>query len=387
MPAWEPRQRDPLSEARPCAATIAAKHPLEDVIRRIEQSEAAAVEKKDSLTAGKKEAAVVDPLSSSSAAIADPLGALGSAVGGLSLEAPVLIASGTNVLTSSETSRAADWRERRALILKQYAAVGQLRVNLDLLEGDSVAASKLGSNIDEAGPSGEKKVAILDNKTRGRLEQLEAAAAVEEGRTLRLTQTELVARVDRLNADLRAAWRAEERVRALKIAIQVSKMLGDTSFPTFFPTVFAVVAEILDSFGELVYERVHSKGTPPGKVLPPGFNPSDVAEEGKETTKNWFYKVSVGVRSNRRRPREPSRPSRRPPHDPRSPTRCHPRSHPPVNTPLCEHPADATRPAAGRWRRSASWCRASTSSCRSSAATGSSSPPPSSRRWSVASPR
>ena len=107
-----------------------------------------------------------------------------------------------------------------------------------------------------------------------------------------LTQAELVSRVDKLNADLKHAWRSEERVRALKIAIQVSKMLGDTAFPTFFPTVFAVVAEILDAFGELVYERVLQKGTPRGKVLPPGYTPEEVAEEGAETTKNWFYKVA-----------------------------------------------------------------------------------------------
>ena len=69
-------------------------------------------------------------------------------------------------------------------------------------------------------------------------------------------------------------------------------MLGDTSFPTFFPTVFAVVADILDSFGELVYERVLEKGTPRNKVLPPGFTHSEVAEEGVETTRNWFYKVA-----------------------------------------------------------------------------------------------
>ncbi len=34
------------------------------------------------------------------------------------------------------------------------------------------------------------------------------------------------------------------------------------------------------------------KGTPAGKRLPPGYTPSEVTEEGKETTKNWFYKVA-----------------------------------------------------------------------------------------------
>ena len=44
--------------------------------------------------------------------------------------------------------------------------------------------------------------------------------------------------------------------------------------------------------GELVYARVHAKGQAPGKPLREGFAPSEVLEEGVETTKNWFYKVA-----------------------------------------------------------------------------------------------
>ena len=44
--------------------------------------------------------------------------------------------------------------------------------------------------------------------------------------------------------------------------------------------------------GELVYARVHAKGQAPGKTLREGFAPSEVLEEGLETTKNWFYKVA-----------------------------------------------------------------------------------------------
>ena len=62
------------------------------------------------------------------------------------------------------------------------------------------------------------------------------------------------------------AWAAEERVRALKIAIQGSKMLGDTAFPQFYPALFVRVTEMRDNFGELVRGRMrkltkeHSKG-------------------------------------------------------------------------------------------------------------------------------
>ena len=41
-----------------------------------------------------------------------------------------------------------------------------------------------------------------------------------------------------------------------------------------------------------MYSRVHAKGQAPGKPLREGFAPSEVLEEGVETTKNWFYKVA-----------------------------------------------------------------------------------------------
>ena len=126
-------------------------------------------------------------------------------------------------------------------------------------------------------------------------------------------------------------------------------MLGDAAFPQFYPTVFVLVTEMLDHFGapvlapappgtaphypapplttrhqpsppltachhplpplstfersssqaaapcdagELVYARVHAKGQATGKTLREGFAPSEVLEEGVETTKNWFYKVA-----------------------------------------------------------------------------------------------
>lgn len=97
--------------------------------------------------------------------------------------------------------------------------------------------------------------------------------------------------MEALSADLKRAWETDERVRALKIAIQCSKMLGDSSHPTFFPSCFALISEILDSFGELVYARVVAKGTPRGKTLSADYGPRDVAEEGIETTKNWFFKA------------------------------------------------------------------------------------------------
>ena len=63
---------------------------------------------------------------------------------------------GTVASQPIESKRAADWKERRALIIKQYAAAGNISIASDLLDADGVSAGSLGSNIDEAGPSGEK---------------------------------------------------------------------------------------------------------------------------------------------------------------------------------------------------------------------------------------
>ena len=37
-------------------------------------------------------------------------------------------------------------------------------------------------------------------------------------------------------------------------------MLGDFSVPQFYPSLFVLITELLDSFAELVYDRILSKG-------------------------------------------------------------------------------------------------------------------------------
>lgn len=50
--------------------------------------------------------------------------------------------------------------------------------------------------------------------------------------------------------------------------------------------------------GNLVFDRIRRKSqyTPPGSIkpimLPEDFDPKDVPESGKETCRNWFYKIS-----------------------------------------------------------------------------------------------
>jgi len=287
---WNPRPRTYASEVVLAAASPVTEHPLQPKEK---------AEPKPTGTAPLPEAPM-DPLSLMMAAAKldplganDPLGASGSAPGAaFSSVGSVLLGAATHD-EEAPASRFLTWKHRRADILKQYAVAGQIKINSDLLNVDGIAAASLGSNLDDGAAAADKKVNMLDAKTRGRLEQLEQAeGTADESRIIRLTQQELVSRVDKLNVELGKAWEAEERVRALKIAIQVSKMLGDTAFPQFYPTVFVLVTEMLDHFGELVYARVHAKGQAPSKTLREGFAPSEVLEEGVETTKNWFYKVA-----------------------------------------------------------------------------------------------
>lgn len=85
-----------------------------------------------------------------------------------------------------------------------------------------------------------------------------------------------------LNTELARAWNAEERVKALKMAIQCSKLLADSATPQFYPSMFVLVTEILDTFGRLVFERIKQKGlTSQGmkKTKVEEFGPGDVTDE------------------------------------------------------------------------------------------------------------
>lgn len=72
-------------------------------------------------------------------------------------------------------------------------------------------------------------------------------------------------------------------------------MLGDTKFPQFYPSMFVMLSEILDSFGDLVFQRIFSKANevlPKDSKLKISFNSNDVPQDAKETCRNWFYKTA-----------------------------------------------------------------------------------------------
>eukprot|EP00731_Ephydatia_muelleri_P028472 Em0020g116a len=94
------------------------------------------------------------------------------------------------------------------------------------------------------------------------------------------------------------AWDADQRVKALKIAIQCSKLLADISVIQFYPSKFVLITDILDKFGKCVFDRIKEKscyvpsGTTKSIPLPDDFTSDQVPDIGKETCRNWFFKIA-----------------------------------------------------------------------------------------------
>jgi len=97
------------------------------------------------------------------------------------------------------------------------------------------------------------------DKVKNRLEQLDDFEEGSVRQMLDLTQQEYMNRIEQLNQELVQAWHHDQRVKALKIAIQCSKLLVDTSVIQFYPSKFVLITDILDIFGKLVYDRLRTK--------------------------------------------------------------------------------------------------------------------------------
>lgn len=136
------------------------------------------------------------------------------------------------------------------------------------------------------------------NKVKERLQQLEQFEEEEnDSEMLSLTQKDYVKHIEKMNADLTTAWNTEQRVKALKIVIKLTKLLGDTNEVVgFYPSKWMLITEILDTFGNLVWQRIKERSTVyDGDVAIPlkdNFRCEDVADHAQETCKNWFFKIA-----------------------------------------------------------------------------------------------
>uniref|UniRef100_H9G5I8 VPS35 endosomal protein-sorting factor-like n=1 Tax=Anolis carolinensis TaxID=28377 RepID=H9G5I8_ANOCA len=101
---------------------------------------------------------------------------------------------------------------------------------------------------------------------------------------LNLTQQDYTHRIEELNQSLKDAWASDQKVKALKIVIQCSKLLSDTTVIQFYPSKFVLITDILDTFGKYV--------TFSSSFFPENFTPESVNDTAKETCLNWFFKIA-----------------------------------------------------------------------------------------------
>ncbi|RZC42930.1 UPF0505 protein C16orf62 -like protein, partial [Asbolus verrucosus] len=160
------------------------------------------------------------------------------------------------------------WSTKKVAILSKFTTSEKISIVTSFLsDGEKVVVKAQSTAVD---------------KIQHRLEQLDY---IEEGSQtkLDLSQAEYVGRIEQLNKELVSAWNSEQRVKALKIAIQCAKLLADTSVLRFYPSKFVLITDILDVFGQL--------GSKVSK-LPEDFTPDMVSDTAKETCLNWFYKIA-----------------------------------------------------------------------------------------------
>ncbi|KAG5280397.1 hypothetical protein AALO_G00088680 [Alosa alosa] len=168
------------------------------------------------------------------------------------------------------------WSNKRAEILARFTTTEKLSINL-FMGSDKGKATSPSSAVSE--------------KVRTRLEELDDLEEGSQRELLNLSQQDYVNRIEELNQSLKEAWSSDQKVKALKIVIQCSKLLSDTAVIQFYPSKFVLITDILDTFGRLVYDRIWTMCSDPHPP-PEGFSPDDVNDTAKETCLNWFFKIA-----------------------------------------------------------------------------------------------
>src|SRR3989338_5229234 len=170
-----------------------------------------------------------------------------------------------------------EWRGKKAGILQKYKTSDRMVITATFMKETS------------------HRVNLPVDKVAERLEQLEEKSAEEQD--MELSQQDYINHIESLHQELSNAWETEQRVKSLKIAIQCAKLLSDTSVIKFYPSKWVLVTEILDTFGDLVFQRIRQRSFTPANGGPPTALPEDftldqVNEEARETCRNWFFKIA-----------------------------------------------------------------------------------------------
>ncbi|OXB72752.1 UNVERIFIED_CONTAM: hypothetical protein H355_009933 [Colinus virginianus] len=227
--------------------------------------------------------------SSSSSSMVDPLSSVLDGTDPLSLFAaaadPVTTTASMDSIrkkrdkddSSSVGSDFEQWSSKRGEILARYTTTEKLSINL-----------YMGSEKGKGTTSG----SAVSEKVRTRLEELDDLEEGSQKELLNLTQQDYMNRIEELNQSLKDAWSSDQKVKALKIVIQCSKLLSDTTVIQFYPSKFVLITDILDTFGKLVYERILSMCMDSRVSLSDNFSPETVNDTAKETCLNWFFKIA-----------------------------------------------------------------------------------------------
>ncbi|XP_059139678.1 VPS35 endosomal protein-sorting factor-like [Physella acuta] len=301
---WFPRPRNYALEisSLEVATTVTTSHPL----KAITVTEVKKVGDKKDVGKTTTQQTFVDPLSMSdplSSGIStqfegtDPLSMMmkgdslnsGKASRSDSLKNPKLDEiDGSDILSDTFEP----WSLKKSGILAKYTTSEKLSITTSFLSPSDQEKVVIKTQT-QSQPTG-----TVSDKVKNRLEQLDDFEEGSVKEMLNLSQQDYVKRIDELNQALINAWESDHRVKALKIAIQCSKLLADVSVIPFYPSKFVLITDILDTFGRLVYDRLLDKAQTslPGSSRPhrlaANFTSDEVPEAAKETCRNWFFKIA-----------------------------------------------------------------------------------------------
>ncbi|KAM9336346.1 LOW QUALITY PROTEIN: VPS35 endosomal protein-sorting factor-like [Symphorus nematophorus] len=282
---WRSRGRNYEAELQRCHCEAALVefgeyHPLKPIMVTDTKTRRGARKGSTSSSSSSSSSAPADPLSSMLDGT-DPLSMFAAASAS---EAPAMSHStstgdlGRKRKEKEEEAVGPDfepWSSKRGEILARFTTTEKLSINLCM--GSDKGKTCVSSAVSE--------------KVRTRLEELDDLEEGSQRELLNLSQQDYANRIEELNQSLKEAWASDQKVKALKIVIQCSKLLSDTSVIQFYPSKFVLITDILDTFGRLVYDRIWTMCSDP-RPLPDSFTVEDVNDTAKETCLNWFFKIA-----------------------------------------------------------------------------------------------
>ncbi|XP_068155355.1 VPS35 endosomal protein sorting factor-like isoform X1 [Drosophila tropicalis] len=174
------------------------------------------------------------------------------------------------------------WSSRRLGILNRFNTNEKLSLSTSFLVSSSSSSEGIGENI--------KAQTVVADKVKYRLEQLDHFDDCSMRHMMDLTQQEYIQRFEQLKQELIQSWHSDQRVKALKIAIQCAKMLSYTTVLQFYPSQYVLITDILDAFGKLVYDRLRAKCN--GGIGISAASLEREREAARDTCQNWFYKIA-----------------------------------------------------------------------------------------------